>query len=166
MSLPFKRSLRALQADSEVTMLAVLGVAIILLALWTVWFLFASIPRYATGQVIATNRSGSLIATFPLQTRLQPGQFARVHRAEPPDDGDLSAPAIVMLVERSTSGDRLAVELAAISDFWFSRTDVDAAVTPLLVDVEVEQVSPAQLVLRASGQWIDGPSVRLSPQSR
>lgn len=165
MALPFDRSIRSLRADSEGTMLAVLVVAVVMLALWTIWFLFAPIPRYATGQVVGMNRSGALIAVFPNQTRLQPGQFARVHRTDGMAETDLSAPAMVMLIERTGDGAQWAAEIAALSDVWFSRQDVDAA-APLLVDVEVEQVSPAQLVLRASGQWIDAPSVRLSPQTR
>jgi hypothetical protein len=73
---------------------------------------------------------------------------------------------MVMLVDSKEVDGQIAVQLASLGDERFEREQVTGAASPLVVDVEVEQLSPAQVVLRSSGQWIDTPSIQLSPQSR
>jgi hypothetical protein len=170
MSLPFESSIRSLRADREWPALTVLVCAIVLLGLWMAWFLWAPIPRYETGTVVGTKRSGAIVAQFPAvaQTYLKAGQAAFVHQEVQAgsDRAGESEPVMVMLVDRAPLDGKIGVELASLAKDpaeWGKATNSNS---PLVVDVEVEQLSPAQVVWRSSGQWIDTPLVRLSPQSR
>lgn len=181
MALPFNRSVRALRSDREGFALTMLALAVVLLFFWAIWFLFAPIPRYETGQVVGVNRSGALIAVFPAQARVEPGQLAQVGLGS--GQGSLSPSAgmagmvaggssrpilaMVMFVEQNDRNNQLTAELATLSDpsrdmggesgeaiLRSLAQNVGGGRSP--VRVEVGQISPAQLILRAAGQWIGG----------
>jgi hypothetical protein len=183
MALPFNRSIRALRSDREGFALTMLALAVVLLFFWAIWFLFAPIPRYETGQVVGVNRSGALIAIFPAQARLEPGQLAQVRLSS--EQGSLSPSAgmagmvaggssrpilaMVMFVEQNDRSNQITAELATLSDpsrdmggesgeaiLRSLAQDVGGGRSPVRVEVEVGQISPAQLILRAAGQWMGG----------
>lgn len=169
MSIPFGHSIRSLRSDREWSALAILISAILLLILWLVWFFGAPILVYETGEVVGATRDGTLLANFSAASsnRLQPGQLAtvRAQLGTEPGSADESLPAMVMLVESDSLDKPVVVELAALSDRWLNRDGLPNVTNPLVVEVEVGQISPAQWVLNVSGQWVDAPSVLLRPQS-
>lgn len=169
MSMPFAHSIRALHTDREGPAVIILISAMLLLALWLLWFLWASIPLYESGQVIGVTRYGALIANFSGQpsTQIQPGQTALIRSLSTVDGVETvqTTPALVMLVNPGGESGELSVELASLSDQWLALERMAADGSPLRADVEVDRLSPAQWIWRASGQWIDTPPVVLNPSS-
>ena len=170
MAIPFAQSMRSLHADRGTPSLAGLGIAIVLLAAWSVWFFWAPITRYETGTIVRTTRDGNVVAEFPAQAldAIAQGQTAyiRLHGALASQVGAI--PALVASVIGPTSN-TLNTDTFQVS--LFVQWDAVSAAIPAPefvgeVEVEVESVSPATLVARASGQFVDTPSVSFSPQRR
>lgn len=164
MSIAFAQSMRSLEADRGYRSLAGLLIAAVLLILWVLWLCLAHITIYTTGQITEVERDGTVLATFPAKEtdRLQVGQAALLNPS-----GELAKtvgaiPAEVLDVIPQPEQDQVRVELYPLREepALFQPNGFTGQ-----VDVEVEQVSPAMLVARISGQWIDTPAVVLSPQT-
>ena len=142
-STPFSRTLRSLDADGFGPSLVAIILAMLLLLSWGMWFFFANIPLTEVSQNIEITQSETMIATYSPEavTHLQEGQDAYV-RLEGLWSETL--PAIVM----SVNYEKGQVELFAEEDLSY----VDGVQERVdYVEIEVEQVSPATLVMRASG---------------
>ncbi len=171
MAIPFAQSMRSLHADRGTPSLAGLGIAIVLLAAWSAWFFWAPITRYETGTIVRTTRDGNVVAEFPAQAlgAIAQGQTAyiRLHDTLASQVG-----AIPALVSRITDPTSTPLNNDAFQASLFVQWDpVSAAISVHelvggAVEVEVESVSPATLVARASGQFVDTSSVSFSPQHR
>lgn len=180
MPLPLDHSIRALQSDREWPALAILLSAGVLLVLWAFWFFAAPLARYETGTVVGMTRDRTYVANFPstASAALLPGQMALLRWHDAGDEQQAGAAtgygrmggvaAMVMLVDNSTVDGQISVELAPLdelpADLSFGAGPTGSA--PIVAEVEVENLSPAQWVWRASGQWIDTPQVLLRPQSQ
>ncbi len=163
MAIPFSRSTRALRTDSFRPSLAGLLFAMVLLGVWAAWFFLARITLYEASQTARITRGGMVLADFPPETlgRIRSGQLALLRLDGSIGDQVGTIPALVMDVVDQE--ERVRVELYAL---------VDGPTLVLLregltgrVEVEVEHVSAATLVMRAPGQFLDTPQVSLSPQS-
>ena len=142
-STPFSRTLRSLDADGFGPSLVAIIFAMLLLLSWGMWFFFANIPLTEVSQNIEITQSETMIVTYSPQavTHLEEGQDAYV-RLEGLWSETL--PAIVM----SVNYEKGQVELFAEEDLSY----VDGVQERVeYVEIEVEQVSPATLVMRASG---------------
>ena len=161
MSIAFSRSMRSLQADSFRTALVALLVAMVFLIAWTAWFFLARITLYETSQAVSMTKRGMVVADFPPETlgRIQPGQPALLRFGGAARDQTGTIPAIVMNVIDQTPEGRVRVELVALGVVAPYQDGL-----PSQVEIEVEHISPATLVMRASGQFVDTPPVSLSPQ--
>jgi len=73
----FARTIRALDADDFRGSKLGLFFAIVLLTLWTWWFLTPSIPQYETTPHVELNRN-SAQADFPPNSQIHPGQRAHI----------------------------------------------------------------------------------------
>jgi hypothetical protein len=168
MSMPFTRSIRALRTDREWPALTILISALALLGLWLIWFSWASIPLYETGRITNVSRYGVIIALFSTEaaTHLQPGQVGLIRSMEESNTEELAqgSPAMVMLVNHSDENGQVEVELASLSSQEFALEELGDGTSS--VQIEVDRLSPAQWIWRASGQWIDTAPVTLSPQSQ
>lgn len=169
MTLPFTQSTRALQADREWPTLWVTASVLVLLVCWLVWFLWAPVSLYETGSLAAVTRRGLLIAYFPTTVlgRLQPGQSA-VLRVENAESAALSPTqpalaAVVLSVDAGNTGDELAVTLVTVSAQWPASTLSSGYPISGSVTVAVEEISPAQLLWRSTGQGVDSSTVLLGP---
>lgn len=157
MSSAFTHSLRSLQADRNNFSLVVLALAGLLLLGWLAWFVLAPVTLYETGEIVQTSSDGVVVAHFPstAQTRLHSGQAGQLHFADVPPD--LAVSATVAEVGAQANGDAVAVTLYVDLD------DPNATVLHNgltgQATVAVEQLSPAQLVLRATGYGVDTPAV-------
>lgn len=166
MSLSFARSTRALHTERPYPVLAVLVLAFLLLGLWAVWFCWPSTPLYETGQLISATRRDTLLAAFPVQAmdHIQPGQVALLR-----PQGDLAKqikgiPALVMGISNRAVKEQMQVELAPL---WTLPDGVNLAqMLPGQVDVEVERISPAQMVWRSARQGGNTAAVVLNPQTQ
>jgi len=180
MATPFLRTTRSLQADNNYS-LAGLVIAIILALLWFHWFITAKITSYEISQTlyvtdqenlssqftqglganrIQTMRKRLLVAEFPpkAMASIHPGQSAWVQL----DKQTTLIPATVIKI--SAGPTKGMVEL---------RAEMDATVPNPFekgeggeVKIEVDNVTPATLVLRASGLLTETPSLTSSPQTQ
>jgi len=180
MATPFSHSMRAVHQDSSYANLVGLSIAILLIILWLLWFFLAPITLYTTGTIVQVTRSDSIIATFPQQAvdQIHPNQHARVWpqlvtsteaSADTQEQSDQSISATVLEILGSTDNNQILVELhgrwnRATANFISDSETRDAVVGT--VEIEVETVSPATLVSRASGQLVDTPTLSFSPQGR
>ena len=172
--------MRSLQADRGISSLVGLGLGVALLLLWVAWFFFAPITRYETGILIGLTKEGRVVAEFPAHTiehiwqgqaahiRLQPAEVGReADGAEqrvllPPQKQMRSIPAIVANILGPTGSEHFQISFAIQGDA-LSRAAIEEEFVGT-AELEVEIVSPAMLVARASGQFVDTPSLSLSPQ--
>ncbi len=152
MSSSFSRTMRSLHADSFRPALIGLVVAIILLVIWGTWFFFAQVTFYENSQSAYLTDGEIIVAEFPAEAfnRIQTGQAARLSI-----DGAIgkkvgSIRAIVTDVINPSQAEKMGqVRLFAFAD----------AASPIRfqekltgqVEIAVEQISPAQLVMRVSG---------------
>lgn len=163
MSISFTQSMQSLQADHGRFSLWGLGVAALLLCSWFFWFLTPSLTVYANGHLTQLTRSGDLVATLSAQEglNLRAGQTAHVY---PPGvtTPQQSLPATVLDVTTPAQGNQLQMRLYLRDD-----TEIESYFPGGVsgeVQVEVETISPAVLLLQTLGQWVETPAVSLSPQ--
>ncbi len=185
MATPFSRTIRSLQTDNYYTSLAGLLAAIVLAVLWAHWFLTAQITSYEISPDVTMTAEENLISQFPrtgmgakkvqvIRQRIinaefgqqalksiHPGQaaFLRLNGKIGKQTGPL--PATVINVIQPTGPKKGTVVL---------RAEIDAAApNPFSeneggeVKIEVEHVTPAALVLRASGLLTETPPLSASP---
>lgn len=152
-STPFSRTMRSLDADSFGPSLVALIFAMLILFFWSFWFFFAQIPLTETSQSIEMVDAQNMVAFFPAQTvgRIEEGQPAYIHL-----EGFQTTvvPAIIMQIDIENG----EVELFADDDFVFSDGVMEGVKQ---VEIEVEQISPATLIMRASGFF--GPTRTATP---
>lgn len=147
MAVPFSRSLRSLGADRHRGALLGLVIASLLLIAWILWFLGAGVAIYETSDQVSVTGSDSLLATFSdlAFPRIRVGQHAALRPANDPT----AHPIDTLVADRQprTSRHGNQVRLAVL----------DPGAIPLPSDVSytarvvVETISPAQLLLRATG---------------
>jgi len=163
MSIPFTQSLHALYADQGRVSLGGIGLALLLLLLWAAWFVTPSLPVYTNGELLRLTRSGDLVAMFPAQAydQLRPGQAARIYPAHSSGSA-VALPATVLEIDLNDRGD--AVEVRFYPE---STVDLDALFSNGVTGqatVETATISPAVLLMRTTGQFVETPPVSLSPQ--
>ena len=148
MSIQFSRTLRSLRVDSfrasRVGLLLVLLLAVALLA----WFFFAQVTLYEVSSDVKVNEDGQVIARFPSETadRIQAGQQATVRLQLEPNQQLVAYPAIVFNPP-AESGE---VELLLTEGEY---PPASGSSVKGQAEVEVEYISPLEMVLRAAGRY-------------
>ncbi|MDM8523696.1 hypothetical protein QUF80_10020 [Desulfococcaceae bacterium HSG8] len=163
MSNPFSRTTRSLKADSYSLSVTGLIIAALAMTAWCAWFFMSEVSVYRTSTSASVTGKDVLVSEFPQDGRrareireksiiaqflpgeigdIRPGQAATVYLK-----GKGQIPATVARV--INQHDRALVEL-------FARLDEDAPVhiqegETGQVKIEVKYVSPASLVMHASG---------------
>jgi hypothetical protein len=164
MATPFANTLRSLNADSFHASLMGLGVALVLLIAWGSWFILARMTVYevSTSALVASN--GVVIADFPSTQpgRIRRGQAAWLYPVQGNAKQSVNVPAVVFGFIRSPSAEPAQVKLFPVGEQ--DLRDILPEGQKVRVEIEVESVSPAVMVLRTSGLLIDTPGVALSPQ--
>ena len=164
MPTPFANTLRSLNADRFHASLIGLGVALVLLIAWGSWFFLARMTIYEISASAVVARDGFILAEFPST------KSARIHRGQaawlyPVLDGvkqPVNITAVVTDITKSPSTEPTQVKLFPI--LKRNQVEILAEDQKILVKIEVDSVTPAVLVLQASGFFIDTPGVALSPQ--
>jgi hypothetical protein len=160
-SIQFSRSMRSLRLDSfRATRIGLVFAIIIMLAL-IVWFFMAKVTLYEVGSSMEWNVDGKLMVTFPKEalSRLRPGMPAILRLPQSTDQPAMTIPAVVFDLPRE--GEQ--VEILVLSGA--QPLDTQQGKLTGQVEVEVEYVTPAELVLRSSGKFLDRSQVPISPQN-
>jgi len=153
--------MRALRLDSFRATRIGLAFAILIMLALIVWFFVAKVTLYEVSSSLEMNADGKLLVTFPKEarSRLRPGMPAILRLDQGVDQPILTLPAVVW--DLPTDGEQ--VEILILSD----ALPLDAQQGKLAgqLDVEVEYITPAALVLRTSGKFLNRSQVPISPQT-
>lgn len=166
MPTPFANTLRSLNADRFHASLIGLGIAMVLLIAWGSWFFLARMTIYEVSISSVVARDGFIIAEFPS------AKSGRIHRGQaawlyPVLDGvkqSVNVPAVVTDIIKSPSAELTRVKLFPI--LKRKQVEILPEGQKVRVEIEVDSVSPAVLVLQTSGLLVDTPGVALSPQTQ
>lgn len=185
MAISFSRSIRSLQYDNNSISLAGLLAAILLAVIWGHWFFTATIVSYETShEVYVTAQEDAIsqfvqeggasriqttwrriiIAKFPsaAMTRIQPEQLAwlRLDSQAGKQQGPIPAEVIqVINSPGATTGTViLRTKIKANQPHFFEQGQGGE------ITIEVENTTPAGLVLQASGLLVETPPLSVSPQ--
>ncbi len=187
MASPFSRTTRSVATDHFYVSLAGLIIAIILAIVWGRWFFTAKITFYETSQrITVTNdesivtqfpqdahggtqravsiRTRRIVAEFPPETRerIQVGQpaFLLLNTSVGKQTGALTTVVDNIAVDGKTNS--LRVELTATLDAERPNPFEQGASGELRV--ESRYVTPAVLIMQASGLFTEAPPTTFSPQ--
>ena len=164
MTIPFSRSIRILDADKFRPSLLIIGLALVVLVSWLLWFFLARVTLLETGKIVNISSTGEVQTEFVGQTaqRIRVGQPGWLRLDGKASDTLGLVPVIVVrryaLVDEATR-----VDMVILDERFFTILLEDAPSGS--VQVEVERISPATLLLRSSGQFAGAPRVSTSPQS-
>lgn len=153
MATSFSHSLRVLEADKSRAGWLGLLIIIALSGLWLAWGLWGQVTVYETTEQAHLAGGRAVVAYFSPagRGRILPGQPALLHLdgyAWPQYGG---IPATVSRVSRKLVDGRMEVRLTIEAGPAAPRALQPDM--PGMVEIEIEQVSPATLLLRAVGQW-------------
>jgi hypothetical protein len=163
MPAPFANTLRSLNADRFRGSLIGLGVAVVLLIAWGGWFLLARITIYEASASAVVARDGFVVADFPSAAleRIRRGQAAWLHPVPDAGEQPVIVPAVVFDIKFS-SAESIPVKLFPMLDRDPNKILLEGQ--KIRVEIEVDSVSPASLVLRTLGLSTDMPGIALSPR--
>jgi hypothetical protein len=161
MSISFTQSMQSLYADRGHAALWGVGLAVLCLLLWLAWFVAPSLTVYVHGHLVKLTRNGTLVAELPASesTHLQAGQTAYIYPTNTPQQ---SLAATVLEVASQDNGDQIQIMLY-LHDNSDTKEHFAGGVTGE-VEVAIETISPATLLLQLLGQWGITRGVALSPQ--
>ncbi len=161
MSTPFTRSIRILEADRFLPSIIVISVAILILAGWLAWLFFAQITLRESGKLITINNTGLVtIEMSPTAAqRVKSGQKGVLDLNG--DIGeDLGLVPVIVTRRLPSNGEKTQIEAQVILEsFFVYQTDETYAGTGR---IDVDQVSPLNLFLRSTGQFLGAPQLTTS----
>ena len=154
MSIPFSQTMRSLETDTARTRVIWLTVIALLLGVWLAWGFLSRVTLYEVTNQASLTGASTVVAQFSpaVQGRIQPGQTARLRLDSYPWLQYGSVTAVVTTVPRTPRDGWLEVRLNIPHDPAPPIT-LDFGMTGV-VEVAVEHVSPAELLLRAAGRGI------------
>ena len=160
MSLPFSRSIRSLDIDSYRASRIGMILAIVIMILLFAWFFFVKVTLYEVSSDLTFTEDGYVLAYFPKEAlrRIQTGQPVILRVYSDPDQAALTIPGLVI----STEKDGEQVQILMISEEALSLPPQEDLTGQ--AQVEVEYVTPATLVRRASGSFLNNSQFPVSPQ--
>lgn len=147
MAIEFPRSVRALRNDRFRPSLAALTVTTVLLGAWLIWFFFSQIAVYESSTTFTLQSNGLVSATFParVSARVMVDQPASV-RLDVPGEPSITYSGRVARVNAPRGASEGTVEI------YFDADGALPANAEGVVQVQVESVSPAALVIQAVRQ--------------
>jgi hypothetical protein len=160
LSLQFSRSLRSLRVDSfRAARIGMILAALNMLAL-VLWFFLAKVTLYETSDQLSLGKDGRVNVEFSSEAmgRIRIGQSAILHINSSSDQPEQNLPAMVVNAERGGNQVQLLIMVPGLS------SQIQGDKISGQAQVEVEYVTPAELVLRTSGKYLGGGQVPASPQ--
>lgn len=153
--------MRVLRLDSFRAARVGLLLAALNMAVLVVWFFLARVTLYETSTSIRPGAEGRLSAAFSQDAvrRIRIGQPAWVRLDLSGEGQSVRFPALIYDIPPRSE----QVELVVLSpDF---PTDLSTEQLKGQIEVEVEYVTPAELVMRTSGRMLNRNQVPVSPQN-
>ncbi len=149
MATTFSRTLRSLRADNFKGSSWLVFLGLVALIFWFGWFFLAQILIYATSQSASVQSPTRATAVFPLSeaARLHPGQIARLQLDGLENNPYGTVTGRVSAIEQTAQGLQVSLDLQPAPGTPFQLQSAMKGA----VKIEVEQASPAALVLRAIG---------------
>ena len=134
--------------------------AILIMVFLLAWFFFARVTIYETSNDVAFGEDGRVLVKFPKEAlrRIRPGQPAILQASIGPEQQVVSVPALVIGTEPGSN----QIELLVITD-----KEVEIPIHEDIsgqVQVEVEYVTPATMLRRATGMYLNNSQIPVSPQ--
>lgn len=151
LSIPFSRSTRSLVLDSFRPGVIAMLLAILILASLIIWFIAAKVTIYQSSETASLKQDGMIEASFTAEgfATIKPGQKALLRLGQGPDSRPISIPTSVF--DTGEGKDRVLLLITDYSALPFEITDELNG----RVDIEVEYISPLELVMRATGQFLN-----------
>ena len=157
MAIPFERSMRSLEVSDPRKLVVALIVTILLLVLWLLWFFLARITIYQISQPINITESDVIVAKFPLEAAqlLKLGQVATLTI-----DGNVGADLgpISGVVAQINRESKAGIVEASIVMHWSQVPQIyslsNLADLTGKIEVVVEEISPATMVIRAANSAV------------
>jgi hypothetical protein len=134
--------------------------ALIVVVALVAWFFLARLTMYEYSTGFSVTEDGRLYASFQPESmpRIRTGQSALLRLTFTEDNQQVTLPALV--INKLPGDDQ--VEILVLGG------ELPAGIGPgdfsARVEVEAEYISPANLVMRASGQFLNQGQVPVSPQ--
>jgi hypothetical protein len=164
MSLPFARTLRALEAERYRPSLLALLVSMGLVGLWATWFFLAPMTRTTTGPIVGTTRRGTVLTTLARDAAasIRRGQDAMLSLQGPQTHAVRRLPSTVLRVTYKGEEARveLSVEPSAAASFHRQEHLTGQA------EFVIEHLSPAAFLARTTGPDFRPPASASSPVPR
>jgi len=125
------------------------------------WFFLARVTLYEVSDKLSLGQNGRVNAEFSSEAmgRIQTGQSAIVRIDPGPEQPGQNLPALVVAVERGGNQVQLLIMVPDLSPQTLGEKISGQA------QVEVEFVTPVELVLRTTGKYMGGGQVPVSPQN-
>jgi hypothetical protein len=147
----FSRTTRSLSSDGHSTALIGLVVVLLLLVIWGAWFFAAGVPIRQSSESAQVTGPQRVAASFPSDSSagIVRGQLVDFHPAGIIGAQNGPIPGIVSRVSEDPSGELTLVEIALRLE-----SSLPAPLQEGLkgrVDIELERVSPATLIMRSAG---------------
>ena len=160
MSIQFSRSIRSLNIDSFRASRIGLIIGSLLMLTLILWFFLARVSVHETSQEVILE-NGRFLSTFTEESlaRIQPGQDVLVRMFSTSDEPPLTVQGVVFDVFPDSN----QVEVIIISEDFFYIPSLDNVNAQ--VDIEIEQVTPFNLIMRYSGQYIETEQAQENSQS-
>lgn len=152
MSISFSRSTRSINNDSFRTSVIALVIALVIFGAWSLWFVFAQVVQFESSTDWQIQRDGSILAKYSPEamSKIFPGQNARLSLRVSGKPVPVDVPAVVMDIPSGFSNRLVAgtVRIAVLV------AQLPAGYEGGEVQIQVERLTPFQLILRASNRTI------------
>lgn len=161
MSLQFSRSLRTLRLDSfRLTRIGLILAILLMLGLLT-WFFFAKVTIYENSTALEIQSDGRIIATFTETgiQRIEMGQAAVLRLTIGADQPTAALESAIYQVFPDSKQAELVVMPEEPTPQMLGEKVSGRA------EVEVAYLTPAQLLMQATGKALDQVDIPLSPQN-
>lgn len=156
MSVPFSRSLRSMHVDSFRASIIGMVLAVLLVFALIGWFFLAKVSVYEYSTNVVFQEDGHIYSTFDedAMLRVRTGQTGTLHLDFGEDTGQISLPILIVGKEAEQNRVEILVMEGTVPP------GAPTQEIPSQLEIEVEYISPIQLVMKASGQYFSGSSQR------
>ena len=152
--------MRSLKVDSyRASLVGIFLASGIMLAL-VVWFFSAKITLFEVSNSVSLAEDGRLMVRFPTESmaRLRQGQSAVLRVTVGSDQSVVSLPAMVFTIQPDSNDVEIILTTNEIPENLLAQGFKGQ------VQVEAEYVTPAVLVMRAMGKYLNRQQIPVSPQ--
>lgn len=151
MSIQFSRSIRSINIDSFRASRIGLIIGSLLMLTLILWFFFARVSVHETSQEVSLSQDGRFLAAFSDEalTRIQPGQDTLVRVFSSTEEPPLTIHGVVFDIFPNSN----QVEIIIVAEDFIDLPANENLTAQ--VDVEIEQVTPFNLIMRYSGQFVE-----------